>query len=240
MQALEGVGLRLRTDVPFDVNLLSKYFFRDAKSSAIAQVESKERREEWKQKELMKHKSLYLGDKVDVSLRNMIGIRKVKKGEIIAVGGVDDDELTVRCVNGKQITAKRSQVKLQKLRSPIDAWPDAFIFFERVLGLLRGLTASLDVSQSYLDVMTPFARLALSRYTAHESIEPELLNDELLTQHLVLGNASIPQPAAGVDALGDVKALLDELVSSGDILGCQVVVIKVSINQYVACLSYIY
>ena len=28
--ALEGVGLRLRTDVPFDIALLAKYFFRDA------------------------------------------------------------------------------------------------------------------------------------------------------------------------------------------------------------------
>ena len=32
----------------------------------------------------------------------------------------------------------------------------------RVLGLLRGLTASLDVSQSYLEVMTPYARKALA------------------------------------------------------------------------------
>ena len=31
----------------------------------------------------------------------------------------------------------------------------------RVLGLIRGLTASLDVSQSYLEVMTPYARKAL-------------------------------------------------------------------------------
>jgi hypothetical protein len=28
----------------------------------------------------------------------------------------------------------------------------------QVLGLLRGLTAALDVAQSYLDVMTPYAR----------------------------------------------------------------------------------
>ena len=39
--------------------------------------------------------------------------------------------------------------------------PYNFIIIRRVLGLLRGLTASLDVSQSYLEVMTPYARMAL-------------------------------------------------------------------------------
>jgi hypothetical protein len=39
-----------------------------------------------------------------------------------------------------------------------------------VLGLLRGLTASLDVSQSYLEVMTPYARKALAdKYIKHKA-----------------------------------------------------------------------
>lgn len=53
------------------------------------------------------------------------------------------------------------QVKVQKKRSPIDAWPDSFIFFDRVTGLLRGLAANMNVSVSYISVMTPFARAAL-------------------------------------------------------------------------------
>lgn len=39
-----------------------------------------------------------------------------------------------------------------------------------MLGLLRGLTASLDVSQSYLEVMTPYARKALAdKYIKHKA-----------------------------------------------------------------------
>lgn len=42
--------------------------------------------------------------------------------------------------------------------------------YHRVLGLLRGLTASLDVSQSYLEVMTPYARKALAdKYIKHKA-----------------------------------------------------------------------
>ena len=43
--------------------------------------------------------------------------------------------------------------------------------YPRVLGLLRGLTASLDVSQSYLEVMTPYARKALWDRYAEQQLE---------------------------------------------------------------------
>jgi predicted unusual protein kinase regulating ubiquinone biosynthesis (AarF/ABC1/UbiB family) len=38
LDSLEGVGLRLRTDVPFDVALLAKYFFRDANNQQVGSV----------------------------------------------------------------------------------------------------------------------------------------------------------------------------------------------------------
>ena len=93
----------------------------------------------------------------------------------------------------------------QASRSPIDAWPDSFIFFDRVLGLLRGLTAALDVSHSYLDVMTPYARAALR---AHR-----------------LGPAAPAPPrprVEGTDALGGgVREAVQALLDSGEALGCQ-------------------
>ncbi len=278
LQALEGIGLKLRTDVPFDVSLLAKFFFRDAKPQAEAQNESKQRREEYKQKEELKLKSLYVGDKVDVTTRNSLGWRKTRKGEIIRIGNDNandnnqhndenanhDDFLTIRTTNGKEILTQRRYVKLQKSRSPIDAWPDAFIFFERVLGLLRGLTASLNVNQSYLEVMTPFARLALMRYSHHKeqqqqqklqgensSSDPSsssLSMSEFDEQLVALSPSSSSLTAAtaaikGHDSLsiitptsGDstggnttssIRELLQELIASGDVLGCQVVVIKV-------------
>ena len=177
----------------------------------------------------------------------MFGFKKLKKGEIIGIvnnsdtnnnnnnNNQDNSFLQIRCTNGKEIIVRRENVKLQKSRSPIDAWPDAFIFFDRVLGLLRGLTASLDVKQSYLDTMTPFARLALSRYNAHETLDADVLNNELLAHHLLLGNTTLPVLTTGVDQLGGLQELLNELMSTGDILGCQVVVIKVS----TACVLYV-
>ena len=105
---------------------------------------------------------------VDVITRNWMGFKSVRKGEVVRALPEDsagvEGLIEVKFTGGDLGIIKRSDAKLQASRSPIDAWPDAFIFFERVLGLLRGLTASLEVSQSYFDVMTPYARLALSKY----------------------------------------------------------------------------
>jgi hypothetical protein len=63
-----------------------------------------------------------------------------------------------RYADGEEAVVPRACVTVQRQRSPIDAWPDAFIFFDRVLGLLRGLTASLQVSVSYLEVCLLYYR----------------------------------------------------------------------------------
>ena len=150
------MGLRLRADVPFDAALLARYFFRDAQRQAVAQQQSKERREQWRRKAAEAAKSVYAGDRVDVTVRGrVVGMRSTRKAEVVRVDG---ERVRVRFTSGEEREALRGDVRLQASRSPIDAWPDAFIFFDRVLGLLRGLTAALDVSQSYLDVMTPYAR----------------------------------------------------------------------------------
>jgi len=65
----------------------------------------------------------------------------------------------------------RDCVAVQKSRSPIDAWPEAFIFFDRVLGLLRGLTASMEVKQVHTKV----------DQTVHRTPRNGLLSDINLT-----------------------------------------------------------
>ena len=156
LSALDGVGLRLRADVPFDAALLARYFFRDAQRQAVAQQQSRERREHWRRKAAEAAKSVYAGDRVDVTLQGrVLRTRSTRKAEVVRVDG---EAVRVRFTGGEERTVVRSAVRLSASRSAIDAWPDSFIFFDRVLGLLRGLTAALDVSQSYLDVMTPYAR----------------------------------------------------------------------------------
>ena len=198
--ALEGVGLRLRADVPFDYALLAKYFFRNAAPQAAAKQENSARREQWRAEAEAKKRTLYLGDKVTVT-HSFLGWRTSRNGEVLSVSGGEAPTLLVRLTDGSEVNAPVGDCRLQSSRSPIDSWPDAFIFFERVLNLLRGLTASLDVSTSYLDTMTPYARLSLQQQ---------------LPEHVEARGQ-----VHGSDALG-VSPLLRAALSGGDALGCQV------------------
>ena len=40
-------------------------------------------------------------------------------------------KVSVRYTNGEEGEVSKSAVTVQKSRSPIDAWPDSFIFFDR-------------------------------------------------------------------------------------------------------------
>lgn len=187
MDALDGVGLKLRPDVSFDIALLSKYFFRDANKKDVAQNEAKQRREENSRAAEERRKMYYAGDKVDVFRRSWLPpfSRTSCKGEVLRVEMTHSNEedhkgkravkaVVVKLTDGSEVTVDNlDNISLQKSRSPIDAWPDSFIFFDRVLGLLRGLTAALDVSQSYLEVMTPYARKALQDHHHTEMSDKE-------------------------------------------------------------------
>jgi aarF domain-containing kinase len=132
--SMEGVGLRLRTDVPFDVALLQKYFFRDAAPAAEAKRENAQRREQWRAEAEARRRTLYVGDKVSVSSANFLGWRSSRSAEVVAVLAASDaqPQLRIRLTDGGELTAPAADCKLQSSRSPIDSWPDAFIFFERV------------------------------------------------------------------------------------------------------------
>ena len=142
ISALDGVGLKLRMDVPFDISLLAKYFFRDASKKEDAQKDGVKRREEYKKKAEEKKKSMYVGDKVDVTTATMFCMRNTRKGEVLSIRtltnprrkGKSGPLVTVLLTDGSEVEVDRDNVALQRSRSPIDAWPDSFIFFDRVLG----------------------------------------------------------------------------------------------------------
>mmetsp|Transcript_39791 Transcript_39791/g.106135 ORF Transcript_39791/g.106135 Transcript_39791/m.106135 type:complete len:751 (+) Transcript_39791:75-2327(+) len=252
LDALEGVGLKLRPDVPFDAALLARYFFRDAKTQAVARAESQQRRADLRRRVAEAARHVYAGDRVDVKLRGFLGT-KSRKGEVLWVG---DGHVRVKLTNGEEKEVPRDAVRLQAGRSPIDAWPDSFIFFDRVLGLLRGLTAALNVTQSYLDVMVPYARRALESHDAPGADEQKTIKaapsapivgapgEHLPAAHAQV-SAAVSTPAAdaamplsavavalpgfgvgGVDRLGGISELVQELIDSEDVLGCQVCVLR--------------
>ena len=142
ISALDGVGLKLRMDVPFDISVLAKYFFRDASKKEDAQKDGVKRREEYKKKAEEKKKSMYVGDKVDVTTTTMFCMRNTRKGEVLSIRtptnpqrkGKTGPLVTVLLTDGSEVEVDRDNVALQRSRSPIDAWPDSFIFFDRVLG----------------------------------------------------------------------------------------------------------
>ena len=93
-------------------------------------------------------------------------------------------------------------------------------------GLLRGLTASLDVSQSYIEVMTPFARKSLRDFHAKRRLSQRLTISSSFGA-ATGGSISATLPdVRGLDKLGGMAEILQELVTSGDVLGCQVCVIE--------------
>ncbi|KAH9306762.1 hypothetical protein KI387_011166, partial [Taxus chinensis] len=63
--------------------------------------------------------------------------------------------------NIKKIQEKMEKQKKDAPRNPIDAFPSDAVIFIRVLNLLRGLGALLDVRIVYLDIMRPFAESTL-------------------------------------------------------------------------------
>jgi CubicO group peptidase (beta-lactamase class C family) len=198
------VGLKLRTDVPFDIALLSKYFFRQANTASEAREENAKRRAEWKDKAEARARVLYVGDSIDATSKNALGWKTSRKGEVVES---NEGNLLIKFIDDTTAWYTRDQCKLQKTRSPIDGWPDAFIFFERVLGLLRGLTASLDVKQSFIETLGPYARETLRRMSQQDSETAELVE--------------------GTDKLGGkVTRIVQDALKSNNMLGVQVCVLR--------------
>ncbi|MCI05060.1 ABC1 family protein, partial [Trifolium medium] len=54
--------------------------------------------------------------------------------------------------------------KEMKRFNPVDAFPGDIVIFGRVLNLLRGLSATMNVTIVYMDIMRPFAESVLSGF----------------------------------------------------------------------------
>ncbi|RLM54615.1 hypothetical protein C2845_PM10G20470 [Panicum miliaceum] len=74
----------------------------------------------------------------------------------------------------RNVKALQEKMKLNKKEvqrfNPVDAFPGDAIIFMRVLNLLRGLSASLNVRIVYLDIMRPFAESTLLGSLTHGQI----------------------------------------------------------------------
>ncbi|KAK3134491.1 hypothetical protein QOZ80_6AG0549860 [Eleusine coracana subsp. coracana] len=74
----------------------------------------------------------------------------------------------------RNLKALQEKTKLDKKEvqrfNPVDAFPGDAIIFMRVLNLLRGLSASLNVRIVYLDIMRPFAESTLQGSMVHGHI----------------------------------------------------------------------
>ncbi|KAK4591570.1 hypothetical protein RGQ29_021679 [Quercus rubra] len=102
-----------------------------------------------------------------------------------------------RAKNMKVIQEKmKLNQKEFKRFNPVDAIPGDIVIFSRVLGLLRGLSSTLNVRIVYLDIMRPFAESALQGKLKLEenvaNIWPEFGSNrkDLIKVHHVLNHTS--------------------------------------------------
>ncbi|XP_062098418.1 uncharacterized protein LOC133804281 isoform X2 [Humulus lupulus] len=95
--------------------------------------------------------------------------------------------------------------------NPIDAFPGDIVIYSRVLNLLRGLSAIMDVRIIYLDIMRPFAEYALQGNINKEA----KVNDQWIYDTPIHS-----------DLEAKLRQLLVELGSSDKILGIQICAYK--------------
>ncbi|XP_021714934.1 uncharacterized protein LOC110682895 isoform X2 [Chenopodium quinoa] len=96
--------------------------------------------------------------------------------------------------------------KEAKRFSPVDAFPGDIVIFARVLNLLRGLSATMEVRIVYFDIMRPFA----------ESVLGGIINMGPATNTQWLCDTPVHS-----DVEGKLRKLLIDLGNAGKILGIQ-------------------
>ena len=114
--------------------------------------------------------------------------------------------------NGKQKTLER--------KNPVDAWPGSLMFFFRTTGLLRGLCSTLDVEQKYLSIMAGKAERALKeRFPEVVATPPPLF----YASHSDDDGSGVAEHI-NVALETSLCKVLEELHTSGDLVGAQVCV----------------
>ncbi|CAL0323221.1 unnamed protein product [Lupinus luteus] len=114
--------------------------------------------------------------------------------------------------NMKAIQEKMNLNKKEMKRfNPVDAFPGDIVIFGRVLNLLRGLAATMNVHIVYMDIMRPFAESVLSGFID----KGPSVNDRWIFDSPVHSNVE-----------AKLRQLLIELGSNDKILGIQVCAYK--------------
>ncbi|XP_057524028.1 uncharacterized protein LOC130803845 isoform X2 [Amaranthus tricolor] len=101
--------------------------------------------------------------------------------------------------------------KQAKRFNPVDAFPGDIVIFTRVLNLLRGLSATMDVRIVYFEIMRPFA----------ESVLGGIINNGPATSTQWLCDTPVHS-----DVEGKLRMLLTDLGNAGKILGIQICAYK--------------
>ncbi|KAG8074742.1 hypothetical protein GUJ93_ZPchr0006g42824 [Zizania palustris] len=121
----------------------------------------------------------------------------------------------------RNVKALQEKMKLNKKEvqrfNPVDAFPGDAIIFMRVLNLLRGLSASLNVRIVYLDIMRPFAESTMLGNMMHgpttnsQWIYDSPVNSEVESKlhHLLLELGSDKILGIQVCAYKDGKVIID-------------------------------
>ncbi|CAM0909712.1 unnamed protein product [Alopecurus aequalis] len=115
--------------------------------------------------------------------------------------------------NAKALQEKMKMNKKEiKHFNPVDAFPGDAIIFMRVLNLLRGLSASLNVRIVYLDIMRPFAESTLLGQWIYDSPVNSEVESKLRTLLLEMGSEKIL--GIQVCAYKDGKVIIDTAAGS--------------------------
>merc|ERR1712071_448067 len=100
--------------------------------------------------------------------------------------------------------------KGQKLRNPVDAWPDELIMFGRVTGMLRGLCTVLNVQYPYLATMAKAAR--------------QTLCEEVMLRENIMQNNDLPSNSIKTKLQRKLVEVMKKCENVDDKLGLQLCV----------------
>ncbi|KAI9097610.1 hypothetical protein K1719_025381 [Acacia pycnantha] len=122
-------------------------------------------------------------------------------------------ELTDQRVKNMKVIQEKMNLDQKEMKrfNPVDAFPGDIIIFGRVLNLLRGLSATMNVRIVYLDIMRPFAESVLSGY---------------INRGPSVNSRWIFDTPVHSDVEAKLRQLLIELGSNDKILGIQVCAYK--------------
>ena len=119
--------------------------------------------------------------------------------------------------------ANKDKQKSLERKNPVDAWPGSLMFFFRTTGLLRGLCSTLDVQQKYLSIMASKAEQALKQRFPQVVASPPPL---LYASHADKSVSAVGAKRINAALETALCKVLEDLYSSGDLVGAQVCVYR--------------